>query len=67
MSWSKKYLPEVISSMAAISTSSSSTSSPARIALVGTGWWGQGWHLPHLEANPHATIAAIVDTSPNRE
>ena len=53
--------------MAAISTSSSSTSSPAHIALVGTGWWGQGWHLPHLEANPHATIAAIVDTSPNRE
>lgn len=35
--------------------------SPARIALVGGGWWGQGWHLPHLHRNPKAQIVAIVD------
>ena len=33
----------------------------ARIALVGAGWWSQGWHLPHLHANPRSEIAAIVD------
>ena len=36
---------------------------PARIALVGAGWWGQGWHLPHLSRNAKATIAAIVDAA----
>ena len=33
----------------------------ARIALIGAGWWSQGWHLPHLHRNPKAKIAAIVD------
>ena len=33
----------------------------ARIAVVGAGWWSQGWHLPHLHRNPKASIAAIVD------
>eukprot|EP00814_Leptocylindrus_danicus_P013456 CAMPEP_0116011052 /NCGR_PEP_ID=MMETSP0321-20121206/4350_1 /TAXON_ID=163516 /ORGANISM="Leptocylindrus danicus var. danicus, Strain B650" /LENGTH=390 /DNA_ID=CAMNT_0003480235 /DNA_START=643 /DNA_END=1815 /DNA_ORIENTATION=+ len=35
----------------------------ARIALVGAGWWAQGWHLPHLKENPSAEIVAIVDSS----
>ena len=34
---------------------------PARIAVVGAGWWSQGWHLPHLHRNSKASIAAIVD------
>ena len=35
----------------------------ANIALVGAGWWSQGWHLPSLSRNPACKIAAIVDTS----
>jgi S-adenosylmethionine:diacylglycerol 3-amino-3-carboxypropyl transferase len=38
---------------------------PARIVVIGTGWWGQGWHLPHLHRNPNSVVAAIVDTNPN--
>ncbi|KAL7516401.1 hypothetical protein ACHAWX_001421 [Stephanocyclus meneghinianus] len=38
----------------------------ARIAVIGCGWWSQGWHLPHLAANtPSVEIAAIVDPTPN--
>ena len=44
---------------------SSAEAPPARIAVVGTGWWGQGWHLPHLHRNPDSVVAAIVDTNPN--
>lgn len=33
------------------------------IAVIGAGWWSQGWHLPHLARNPRAKIAAIIDTS----
>jgi predicted dehydrogenase len=35
----------------------------ARIAVVGAAWWSQGWHLPQLQRNPHAEIAAIVQRS----
>ena len=35
----------------------------ANIALIGAGWWSQGWHLPALSNNPHANIIAIVDAS----
>lgn len=39
---------------------------PAQIAVIGCGWWSQGWHLPHLAANaPRIKIAAIVDASKN--
>ena len=34
-----------------------------RIAVIGAGWWTQGWHLPHLSRNPISMIAAIVDAS----
>ncbi len=33
----------------------------AQIALVGAGTWATGWHLPHLHANPHCDISAIVE------
>jgi len=33
------------------------------IAVIGAGWWSQGWHLPHLSKNPASKIAAIVDSS----
>ena len=35
----------------------------ARIAVIGAGWWTQGWHLPQLHRNPNAEIAAIVQRS----
>lgn len=41
------------------------TKTPSRVAVIGCGWWAQGWDLPHLAANaPHVVIAAIVDASP---
>merc|ERR1711865_207344 len=36
---------------------------PARIAVIGAAWWSQGWHLPQLERNPDAEIAAIMQRS----
>lgn len=36
---------------------------PANIAVIGTGWWSQGWHLPHLHRNDRVKLAAIVDSS----
>lgn len=44
-------------------SSSPVISKKANIALIGAGWWSQGWHLPHLHRNEHVTIVAIVDTS----
>lgn len=35
----------------------------ANIAVIGSGWWSQGWHLPHLHRNKDVTLAAIVDSS----
>mmetsp|Transcript_19791 Transcript_19791/g.29034 ORF Transcript_19791/g.29034 Transcript_19791/m.29034 type:complete len:398 (+) Transcript_19791:463-1656(+) len=39
------------------------TDSKANVALIGAGWWSQGWHLPHLSRNQNVNIVAIVDTS----
>jgi predicted dehydrogenase len=39
------------------------TDRKAEIAVIGAGWWTQGWHLPALSKNPFAKITAIVDTS----
>jgi len=36
---------------------------PARIAVIGAGWWSQGWHLPQLWRNPNAELGAIVQRS----
>jgi len=35
----------------------------ARIAVVGCGWWAQGWHLPHLHRHPDAEVVALVEPS----
>lgn len=35
----------------------------ARIAVVGAGWWGQGWHIPHLSRHPGVELVAIADPS----
>jgi predicted dehydrogenase len=35
----------------------------ARIAVIGAGWWSQGWHLPCLDRNEEANIVAICDSS----
>lgn len=39
------------------------TKKKARIAVIGAGWWSQGWHLPQLHRNERAEIAAIVQHS----
>jgi len=31
--------------------------------VIGAAWWSQGWHLPQLERNPDAEIAAIMQRS----
>lgn len=36
----------------------------ARIAVLGAGWWSQGWHLPHLSRNAGAELVAVVDPNP---
>eukprot|EP00933_Yihiella_yeosuensis_P058784 TRINITY_DN5949_c2_g1_i1.p1 TRINITY_DN5949_c2_g1~~TRINITY_DN5949_c2_g1_i1.p1 ORF type:complete len:371 (+),score=73.18 TRINITY_DN5949_c2_g1_i1:41-1153(+) len=36
----------------------------AQIAVIGGGWWSQGWHLPHLHRNPKSDITAIVEPNP---
>lgn len=33
----------------------------ARIAVIGTGWWATTAHLPALQANPDADVAALAD------
>jgi len=33
----------------------------ARIAVVGAGWWSQGWHLPLLRALPTVELVGIVE------
>jgi predicted dehydrogenase len=37
----------------------------ANIAVIGCGWWSQGWHLPVLHNNPKSNLVAIVDSSPH--
>jgi len=48
-----------------MSCSNISSSSPAKIAVLGAGWWSQGWHIPHLHRNPNADLVAIVDPTPH--
>lgn len=35
----------------------------ARIAVIGAGWWSQGWHLPQISRHRAAAVAAVVDPS----
>jgi predicted dehydrogenase len=39
--------------------------SKPKVAVVGIGWWSQGWHLPFLHACPDVELVAIVDCNPN--
>ena len=41
------------------------TPKEAHIAVIGCGWWTQGWHLVHLCNNPSSKIVAICDSSPH--
>ena len=36
----------------------------ANIAVIGAGWWSQGWHIPQISRNP-CELVAIVDSSPH--
>jgi hypothetical protein len=42
---------------------STSIKEKANIAVIGAGWWSQGWHIPHLHRNPGAHLTAIVDSA----
>jgi predicted dehydrogenase len=46
-----------------MTTDTTATDRVVHIAVIGAGWWSQGWHLPHLARNPRAKIAAIIDAS----
>jgi len=46
-------------------TASAAAKRTANIAVIGGGWWSQGWHLPQLHRNESVKLAAIVDSSPN--
>ena len=47
------------------SSSTPEQKSVANVAVIGLGWWAQGWHLPHLHRNPRANLVGIVDRSPH--
>ncbi len=40
--------------------------SPARIGLIGAGWWATSFHLPALARHPHAELVAIADVDAQR-
>lgn len=40
-----------------------SSGSTPTVAVVGAGWWSQGWHLPQLARNPRVRLGAVVDPS----
>jgi predicted dehydrogenase len=39
-----------------------SSNSQVKVAVIGAGWWTQGWHLVHLNNNPDVQLVAVVDT-----
>jgi predicted dehydrogenase len=52
--------------MAEASSSSSDKAADAvKIAVLGAGWWSQGWHLPQLHRNPSVDLVGIVDPHPH--
>ena len=34
---------------------------PARVGVIGCGWWATQAHLPALAHNPDAVLAALAD------
>src|SRR4051794_24371790 len=34
---------------------------PARVGVIGTGWWATSYHLPTLAAHPHAELVGVAD------
>lgn len=48
---------------ACFSNESAGSESQARIAVVGCGWWSQGWHIPHLHRNNNARLVGFCDPS----
>ena len=38
----------------------------ARIAMIGTGWWGTEVHIPAILSHPDATLVAACDRNPER-
>jgi predicted dehydrogenase len=39
------------------------TTSPARIAIIGTGWWATEHHVPAILEHPDATLVALCDAN----
>ena len=38
----------------------------ANLAVIGAGWWSQGWHIPQISRNKdRCNLVAIVDSSPH--
>ncbi len=50
-------------SSSSAAAAASNTKQKANIAVIGAGWWAQGWHIPQLHRNPNANLAAIVNRS----
>lgn len=46
-------------------TPSTNNDRKANIAIIGCGWWTQGWHCPGLDENEGANLMALVNTNPN--
>jgi predicted dehydrogenase len=44
-----------------------SMTTPAKIVVIGAGWWSQGWHIPQLDRNERAELVAIVDSDLPKE
>ena len=55
--------PEAVRTHVASKACQTGTPPPARIAVIGAAWWSQRWHLPQLQRNPDAEIAAIMQRS----
>jgi predicted dehydrogenase len=52
----------ITTTTASTGNDSSDSIGVANIAVIGAGWWSQGWHLPVLHRNPKVNLIAIVDT-----
>ena len=55
--------PTTMTTAAVAAAAAAAARRTANIAVIGSGWWSQGWHLPHLHRNKDVKLAAIVDSS----